>query len=266
MKKRKGINSFDRKRWVESWKANWSNGKYAPFVRTEDVPSSGNKHRCRGIKSNRVHHFLSANEYFFFIKLEFQPEVLAIYEQFPMLPLMMTKGIAKELEITHPKYPRTQTDMILTTDFVIQLDSGEWRAYSIKPETAMKNARTIKKQVIEKAYWELHGIVWEIVLDSQLKTTESSNLSLLRHYSELPSGNTIDIKKWMRNFRLSIIENDNERMSKILYYTSINSNIDQKSSSTIFFYCIWHRLIKVNLDTPIHLEKTPNDLGISFHA
>lgn len=266
MKKRRGIKHSDRDRWVKNWQTDWNKGKYNPFIRTEDVPSFGTKHRCRGIKSNRVHHFLSANEYSLFLNLEFNPGVISIYEQFPMLPLSMTKEIANELKINHPRYTRTTTDMILTTDFFIQLNNGEWEAYSVKPMKALEHDRTIQKQAIEKAYWELQGIKWHIVLDNQLKTTACMNLSLLRHYAETSVTNSVSIPSWIKIFQSEIFEKKNRSTSEAVEETSKKLKIDYKISSSILFHCLWHRIIAVNLNIPIHLEKTPIDLGIVINA
>lgn len=266
MKKRRGIKHSDRDRWVKNWQTDWNKGKYNPFIRTEDVPSFGTKHRCRGIKSNRVHHFLSANEYSLFVNLEFNPSVISIYEQFPMLPLSMTKEIANELKINHPRYTRTTTDMILTTDFFIELNNGEWEAYSVKPTKALNHDRTIQKQAIEKAYWELQGIKWHIVLDSQLKTTAFMNLSLLRHYAATSVTNSVSIPSWIKVFQSEILEKKNRSTSEAVEETSRKLKIDYKLSSSILFHCLWHRIIAVNLNIPIHLEKTPIDLGIVVNA
>ncbi|WP_297796548.1 TnsA endonuclease N-terminal domain-containing protein [uncultured Marinobacter sp.] len=263
MKKRKGIKIDDRERWIRDWQKNWDNGIYAPFIRTEDVPSSGTKHRCRGVHSNRVHHLLSTNEYYFFIYLESQPDVLEINEQFPMLPLSLTRNVANALNIKHPRYPGTSTDMVMTTDFLVRLKNGDLRAYSIKPSDALRNDRVIKKQAIEKGYWELQGVQWEIILDDQLKTTFSRNLSMLRSFANLPNEYSAIANKWADAFDLIVHTNKYERLSVTVNELSNIFDIDYKASSSILFYCLWHKTIKSNLNVTVRLEKTPFDLGIA---
>ncbi|EMP57045.1 hypothetical protein MSNKSG1_02439 [Marinobacter santoriniensis NKSG1] len=156
--------------------------------------------------------------------------------------------------------------MILTTDFFIQLDNGEWEAYSVKPMKALEHDRTIQKQAIEKAYWELQGVKWHIVLDNQLKTIACMNLGLLRHYAETSVTNSVSIPSWIKIFQSAILEKKNISISDAIEETSIKLNIDYKLSSSVLFHCLWHRIIAVNLNIPIHLEKKPIDLGIVINA
>lgn len=156
--------------------------------------------------------------------------------------------------------------MILTTDFLIQLSNGEWEAYSVKPITSLKHDRTIQKQAIEKTYWELQGVKWNIVLDKQLKTVAAMNLNLLRHYAEIPFTYSISIDSWIKEFKTIIHHKTKNRTSDLIYETSKNLGIDYTISSSILFHCIWNKLIDVNLNHPIHLEKTPIDLGLFVNA
>jgi len=261
MKKRKNITIDDRDRWTTKWEKEWNVGKYEPFIKTGDVASFGTKHKCQGIKSKRVHHFLSTNEYLFFVLLEFQPDVIEIYEQFPLLPVTKTQLIAEALEIKHPRYIRTTTNMVLTTDFLVKLDSGKWKAYSVKPAKSMENKRTVQKQTMEKAYWELHGIDWCLVLDRDIKTTASTNLSLLRHYASLPIESQ-EIISWKRVFSKKLSANNRNQTSEIIRKASEQLGIDYTASSSIFFHLLWHREIEFKLSTAIELEKTASELGI----
>lgn len=261
MKKRKNITIDDRNRWTTKWEKKWNAGKYEPFIKTGDVASFGTKHKCLGIKSKRVHHFLSTNEYLFFVLLEFQPEVVEIYEQFPLLPVTKTQLIAEALEIKHPRYVRTTTNMVLTTDFLVKLDSGKWRAYSVKPDKSMENNRTVQKQTMEKAYWELQGIDWCLVLDRDIKTTASANISLLRHYASLAMESS-EIIIWKHAFSMELSASNRHQTSEIIRKTSEQRGITYTTSSQIFFHLLWHREIEFKLNIPIELEKAASELGI----
>lgn len=262
MKKRKNITIDDRNRWITKWEKEWSAGKYEPFIKTGDVASFGTKHKCQGIKSKRVHHFLSKNEYLFFVLLEFQPEVIEIYEQFPLLPVIKTLLISEALEIKHPRYIRTTTNMVLTTDFLVKLDSGEWKAYSVKPAKSMGSKRTVQKQIMEKTYWEFQGIDWCLVLDRDIKTTASANLSLLRHYASPPTESSEIITSWKHIFSKNLSANNRYQTSEIIRKISEELEIHYAASSSIFFHLLWHREIGFELNTPIELEKTASELGI----
>jgi hypothetical protein len=262
MKKRKNIGIQDRERWISEWNRNWTKGNYKPFIRTEDVVSYGSKHRAYGLKSKRVHHFLSRNEYLFFIKLEFDNSVSEIYEQFPLLPVNRTREIAKELNIKHPKYIRTPTNMVMTTDFFVTLNTGESRAYSIKPRSALKSSRTIQKQFIEKYFWESKGVPWKIIYDDQLKVQYLYNLDFLRHHAVLPS-DLISVQSiWLQKFTTIIAENDYLRTSDIIEKVASYFGLEIAQSSTLLLHSLWNKDLTINLDRPLGFENSPTQLNI----
>lgn len=180
-KKRKNILLTDRDRWIHEWLEALDAGRYVPFFMTQDVPSSGARFRTPGIKSGRAHHFLSTNEHLFFFHLEFEASVRVIHEQFILLPLSATKAIARALGIKHPCY-RSNITSPVSTDFLVHLDDGRRLAYSIKQEGALEDRRTLEKQFIEKAYWELQGVEWRVVTSTEIKTTKSKTLEALHFY------------------------------------------------------------------------------------
>src|SRR5690554_1798056 len=240
MKKRKNITTQDRERWTSDWKKHWNKGIYKPFIRTEDVYSYGTKHRALGIRSRRVHHFLSRNEYLFFLKLEFDSSVSEIYEQFPLLPVARTSEIAAELNIKHPKYIRTATNMVMTTDFLVTLTSGENRAYSIKPRSAIKNSRTVQKQFIEKYFWESKGVAWNIIYDDELKIQRIWNLDLFRAHAILPIDLMPARELWLNNFTNLIKEEHFARTSTLIEETARLIGLNKSQSSALLLHSLWN--------------------------
>lgn len=81
--------------------------EYIPWLSVRTVPSHGLVTRIKGLKTNRVHHFLSNLEKGAFYYFEWSDLVIDIREQYPILPIELTEKIAAEMNITHPTNPKT---------------------------------------------------------------------------------------------------------------------------------------------------------------
>jgi len=133
---------------------------YKPWLTIQDVPSKGRSSRIPSSKTPREHHLLSDNERGIFLLLDWSDNVVDVREQFP-LDRDITRRIAKEMGVAHPMDPRTRTDIVMTTDFLVDKRVGNKIieiARSVKSKTDLDDPRTIEKQEIERRYWELKNI------------------------------------------------------------------------------------------------------------
>ncbi len=79
-------------------------GVCKPWLEVREVPSKGRSRKVKGIKMAHTHHFLSDLEYHTYLLLEFEPAVIRIYDQFPLLPREDSIIIANEMGIINPVY------------------------------------------------------------------------------------------------------------------------------------------------------------------
>lgn len=157
--------------------------KYRPWLKIQDVPSKGICTRIKGWKTGRVHHLLSLGELRYFYLLEWSPIVSDIREQFPLLPLERTLEIAYNLGIKHPADPKTKEPVVLTTDFLITVNTGmqsELLARTYKPSLDL-SPRQCEKFLIEKEFYKQHGISWDIVTQEDIPTVISDNIEYLHN-------------------------------------------------------------------------------------
>ncbi|PLX85591.1 MAG: heteromeric transposase endonuclease subunit TnsA [Desulfuromonas sp.] len=155
---------------------------YLPYLRVQDVPSLGFVTRAKGWKTGRVHHLMSNHEFNYFLLLEWSGNVVDIREQYPLLPIESTIEIADRLGIKHPADPRTKQPVVMTTDFVVDLeaDSGLVQlARAIKPAADLAGKRTVEKLEIERTFWAERKIDWGLVTDRQIPKVLASNLRSL---------------------------------------------------------------------------------------
>lgn len=158
------------------------NGKgvdYKPWLKVHEIINPrGRAHRILGWKHQRVYQLMSDNEFYFFLIIQWQDNIIDIREQFPLKPLEMTLDIADRLNITHG--PRnSQQKTVMTTDFVITVKTSNTvidLARTIKPLEDMKNKRVIEKLLIEEAYWRKKNIEWGVVTDDRINKTMAKNI------------------------------------------------------------------------------------------
>jgi hypothetical protein len=174
--------SWDEKRisnYVHAGRGMGSGSQYTPWLTTADVPSRGRSHRPFWSRTARVHHFLSDNEYYAFLHHAYDDNVTDIREQFP-LDRTETIVIAEQLGVRHPVDRVSRVPLVMTTDLLItqgMRSSVSQFAYAVKEDRELNNARAVEKLEIERLYWALRGIPWEIQLSSEVKNNTALNLA-----------------------------------------------------------------------------------------
>lgn len=154
---------------------------YKPWLTIQDVPSKGRSSRIPSTKIPREHHLLSDNERGIFLLLDWSDDVTDVREQFP-LNRDITRRIAKEMGVAHPMDPRTRTDIVMTTDFLVDKRLGNKIieiARSVKSKADLDDPRTIEKQEIERRYWELKNTDWRMYIDTDIPKKRVENLRWL---------------------------------------------------------------------------------------
>ncbi|CAH8718956.1 TnsA endonuclease N-terminal domain-containing protein [Paenibacillus thiaminolyticus] len=142
---------------------------YQPYVKTYDFSSDGVRSRDLGWKSERIHHFMSRGEYYYYLVLEFSDRIVDIREQYPLLPKERTIEIANELNVPHPSDDNGDP-VVMTTDFNITI-LGEKHPEdlrdvirTVKPTMELTTA-TLQKLEIERRFFEEKGMDWGVVID-----------------------------------------------------------------------------------------------------
>lgn len=161
--------------------------EYKPWLHIQDVSSLGRSTRLKGNKIPRQYDFLSDLERNYFYLLEYSDEVVDIREQYPLLPIEETLLIADELGIKHPKDPKTQESIVMTTDFVVTTKGKKNTdlARTIKYKNDIADERVLEKFEIERVYWERKGINWGIVTENEISKTMATNIAFVHGYADL---------------------------------------------------------------------------------
>lgn len=161
--------------------------EYKPWLTVQDVASSGRASRVPGKKTGRLHHLFSDIETAVFLWLDWSGQVVDIREQFP-INRADTVRIAGEMGVKHPHDNSGGCDVVMTTDFLIDVSAGERTellAVAVKPAAELLKGRTVEKLEIERRYWKEQGIAWKIVTDLDVNKVININLRYLHECHSL---------------------------------------------------------------------------------
>jgi hypothetical protein len=169
--------------------------EYKPWLHIQDVPSRGLASRVSGWKTNRVHHFLSLLELYYFFVFEWALVVVDIREQYALLPLEETLDIAKKCGIHHPYDPKTKHPVVMTTDFVNTVRRGPQdldEPCTVKYSGDLISRRTLEKLEIERRYWECRKMKLKILTESNVPKVLAKNVQWVHAYRCLQDFTELD--------------------------------------------------------------------------
>lgn len=186
-KRRYGFDEDKLARFLKEGRGQGHGTEYRPWLTVQDVSSLGRSSRIHSRKTGREHHLLSDMETALFLLFDSSEAVTDIREQFP-LDREETRRIAADMGVRHPADPQSRTDIVMTTDFVVNLqvgDASKLIARSVKPASELDKARTLEKQEIERRYWHIKGGDWGLVTNLDLPAQRIKNLRWLHEMQSL---------------------------------------------------------------------------------
>nr|WP_226898588.1 TnsA endonuclease N-terminal domain-containing protein [Mangrovicoccus algicola] len=114
-------------------------------------------------------------------------DVVDIREQYP-LDRDDTRRIAEAIGVRHPAETQTQTDIVMSTDLVVDFSTdgtAKTIARAVKHSQALEEPRTLEKLEIERRYWFENGVDFGIITERELPNEPVKTLRWLLGYREL---------------------------------------------------------------------------------
>ncbi|MFT5872448.1 MAG: hypothetical protein ACI8WT_001379 [Clostridium sp.] len=262
-KRKRGFTREKYEKWIKEGRGQGEGADYKPWLLIQDVPSKGKCSRILGIKTKRQHELFSDNEANYFYSIDFSEPVIDIREQFPLLPIEDTIGIAQELGIKHPTDPKSQEVIVITTDFLIStVDENGKRllARTVKQHEDLNSERQMEKFEIERRYWLHKGIDWGVVSEKEINETLAKNIELVYQFCNLK-----DLVGFQDLSPERLKEIVDEFKKEII---GVSTNIREKSHEfeermllevgcgiSIFKHLIITKQISISMTEPINIDK-----------
>jgi hypothetical protein len=271
--RRSPVTQDDINRWKDQGLGQGEGNVYKPWIDVRSFSSKGRSSRAPGITTGRTHHVFSDNEDNFCLMADFAKNIVAIYEQFPLLPEEHTQRIATCLGIRHPRYPNSKTPLVMTTDFFLTRTNNQGKhsplAVSVKSANDLRGAhraRTLAKLEIERRYWSMRNVPWLLITDEDINETLIANLDWLNYVvveSSLPPPLLSQlIPAFLSTFRA--VANKRLPLAEMVKSSAVSlGGINEEFAYQLFRHAVWHHLIEVDLSVPIRPLHVPTILSIA---
>jgi hypothetical protein len=238
---------------------------YTPFITVRDISSKGRSRRVAGLKIERTHHFFSDIEYDFFLALEWNPRVLDIREQFPLLNRDESTAIAKSIGVRHPCYRYTNVPIVVTVDFMVTVlgKAGPQQiAFDTKPWSKARDARTLEKLEIARRYLAARSVPHHLVLDSQLDRQLARNVEWVRgaeptRLEVFPYASfVVDVISALSRFLTRTIAYDERPLNKVCSQFDLERRLPDGTGLRFARVMLNRRLLEVDMSLK-SVETTP---------
>lgn len=265
------VTQKERNRITEYLKAVKRQG-YRPWVTVRQSHTIGQGQVINSWKTERNHHFLGRGELQPFFHFEHDPNVVDIFEQYP-LPIAETMQIAKELNIVHPRsyieaedFDGSAPAKTMTTDYVVLYRDNKLHAYNFKYSESLDStitspqsvARTLAKNSIERAFHSKHDIGWTQITEKSFDPNITANLMYLRECFSDEDELTVD-----DHFKAIVLsrlcagfeQNPDATVREVLETVAIECGISLFQCQCLFQWFAYHHLFTFNWLVPIDLNR-----------
>lgn len=242
---------------------------YIPWIQASDISSHGLTSRVPGRLTGRIHHLLSSLELRAFLDFEFSGHAVDIREQFP-LDRDETRRIADLLGFKHPRPPKTDVDIVMTTDFLLTISDGDGgtreEAVSVKYSDEFDRRRVRQKFEIERRYWELRDVPFNIYTEEDSSVHREVNLRSLKAHEKLEPvvvegrDRTADVTRAL----LRAIETAPKHLpiSSLWQRVSASQRVPQSHLPNLFLHLAANGVIMFDLDRRFDVTEEVGSLAV----
>jgi len=140
--------------------------------------------RVSGTTTGRIHHLMSNLELSLFYLLDWSDDITDIREQYPLIDLTQTIEIAEKASIRYPYDSKSGFPYVLTSDFYLETKQGAM-VMSVKPSSELEKPRVREKLEIERRYWSIYGVKWNIMTENEINRVKANNIEWLAQAKDL---------------------------------------------------------------------------------
>lgn len=237
---------------------------YVPYTKTNTFSSKGRATRVMGIKTGRIHHLQSDNQYRAFMYYEWADQVVDIRESYPLLDVMEVIDSKDDLRFDKFKDKEKNKQFILTTNFLLTIAKGdgniEYVARTVKNTSELSRAITAEKLEIERRYWEAKGIEWKVITEKELDKQYVKNVEFARE-TLLQSQYQQEVLQDMGNKLAIVLMNSAEQSLRqtLKEYERI-MNLDEGIGLFVFRYLIAKKKVRIDMFKKFEVSKKVSEV------
>ncbi|RCU45681.1 transposase [Corallincola holothuriorum] len=257
---------------------------YRPWTTVRSSSTIGQGQIAFNPKLDRAHHYLSRGEFNPFFHFEADPNVVEIYEQYP-LPIEQTLKIAEELNIVHPQSYQEAPDFdghrpakTMSLDYLLKHRDKSLHAYNFKYSESLDPqltspqsvARTEAKAKIERTFCLHSGITWTQLTEKSFDPRVTQNLKYLREHLFYESETDVshDLKVVvLSQLKVAFEQMSDETVRQVLEKVSGDIQLPLHQVQSLFQLFAYQRLIEFDWTTEIDLNRPlPQVVEVEVYA
>ncbi|MBT2217992.1 TnsA endonuclease N-terminal domain-containing protein [Virgibacillus dakarensis] len=262
-----GANNWSKEklnRYLKEGRGQGVGKDYLPWNYTYNYSSKGRVSRISGLKTRRIHHLHSDNQYRAFLLFEFNSNVADIRESFPLLDVEEVIDDKEDLRFDKFIDRETKEPYVLTTNFLLTVKdvNGEQKglARTVKNTTELKRKITFEKLEIERRYWNQKGIDWKVMTEKQLPRQLAKNIEWVREtLLEWSEGELNKSEQSILMLRF-LLENDELPLREALKLFEQTEGLKKGAGLFLFRYLIAKKELAVDMTKRIDLLSKVKDL------
>jgi|SRR5690625_584850 len=239
---------------------------YIPWTKTHthEFSSKGRATRTLGIKTGRIHHLQSDNQYRAFLLFEFNKRVTDIRESYPLLDVMEVIDEKDDLRFDKFRNKETKEPYVITTNFLLTVKKEDGSenlvARTVKNVSELNRKITWEGLEIERRYWLQKNIDWKVITNKQLPRQLAKNIEWVRE--TLLPGSGHDVAKETLSIKLLryLLDYSNITLREVLRLFDKNENVAKGTGLYLFRYLIATREINVDMNKKIVFSSLVGDL------
>ena len=239
---------------------------YTPWTKTHthEFSSKGRATRTLGIKTGRIHHLQSDNQYRAFLLFEFNKRVTDIRESYPLLDVMEVIDEKDDLRFYKFRDKETKEPYVITTNFLLTVKEKD--GSEIHVARTVKNVSELNRKItwegleIERRYWLQKNIDWKVITNKQLHRQLAKNIEWVRETLLPGSGHDVAKETLSIKLLLYLLDYSNITLREVLRLFDKNENVAKGTGLYLFRYLIATREINVDMNKKIDFSSLVGDL------
>ena len=237
---------------------------YVPYTKTNTFSSKGRATRIMGIKTGRIHHLQSDNQYRAFMYFEWANQVIDIRESYPLLDIMEVIDNKDDLRFDKFKDKEKDKQFILTTNFLLTVDKGngdiEYVARTVKNTSELSRTITAEKLEIERRYWDAKGIDWRIITEKELDKQYVKNIEFVRETLLHSQWQEQELQEMGNKLALVLMNSGEHSLKQVLKDFEKIVCLDEGVGLFVFRYLVAKKKVHIDMFKKLDVSKQVREI------
>lgn len=257
------------KRFIKEGRGQGSGKDYKPWIHVHDISSRGRSTRIYSHTTQRVMHLLSDLQLFYYYLLEFDPIVVDIREQYPLLDLLDMNVTLDESLMKKVYHSKSGIPRIFTTSFVVTRKTDhsdvDYEARVIKTSTELKSKAVIDRMEIQRRFYDQKNIDFGVITEKEIPINLARNVGWYLSDYDISGHQQLQVHyDLIRHDLLQLLLNKNTTFQQAFDYLERGYQLDTGLGLTMFKHLVATHQIKIDLSVDFDSHESTHHYNIQI--